>query len=147
MKKFIFLSHKADAKFQAFGKTLEELFENAASAMFFLFLNSKIKVKDNINKKIKVQGTDLESLLYNFLEEFLFLFDSKQFLSSEIKKMKITRIGKINENKSKYVLEAEVCGDNAESYNIIGNIKAVTYNQMFIKKNKGGFVCQVVLDM
>ena len=58
MKKFIFLSHKADAKFRAFGKTLEELFENAALATFSLFLGSKVKAKGNINKKIKVQGTD-----------------------------------------------------------------------------------------
>ena len=86
-------------------------------------------------------------MLYNFLEEFLFLFDSKQFLASEIKKIKITKIDKINEDKSKYILEAEVCGDNAKNYTIVGDIKAVTYNQMFIKKEKEIFVCQVVLDM
>lgn len=144
LKKFIFLSHKADAKFQAFGKTLEELFENAASATISLFLNSKIKVKKLFKKKIKVQGKDLESLLYNFLEEFLFLLDSEQFLTCEIKNIIIS---KPKDKSKKYLLEAEIYGDDAEKYSFVGNVKAVTYNQMFVKKDKDGFVCQVVLDM
>ncbi len=144
MKKFIFLSHKADAKFQAFGKTLEMLFGNAALAMVSLFLNSKTKVKRSVKKKIKVQGKDLESLLYNFLEEFLFLLDSERFLACKIKNIKIDKPkGKLG----KYFLEAEIYGDGAEKYNFVGSVKAVTYNQMFVKKIGERFVCQVVLDM
>ena len=36
MQKFKYLQHTADAKFQAFGKTLEEAFCNAALAMVSL---------------------------------------------------------------------------------------------------------------
>ena len=77
MRKFKFLEHTADIKFQAYGKDIEEAFENSALAMFNSMYNSKIKDKEKF--KIIVQGKDFESLLYNFLEELLFLLDSKNF--------------------------------------------------------------------
>jgi len=80
MDKFKFLEHTADIKFQAQGKSLEEAFENSALAMFGAMSDKKINPK--IKKKIKVNGKDLENLIYNFLEELIFLLDSKNFFVS-----------------------------------------------------------------
>ncbi len=149
--KFKYLEHTADIKFQAFGNSLEEVYENSALAMFNSMSDNKIAKK--INKKISVKGKcseqvqnvvrpsvvgrDNESLLYNFLEELLFLFDSEGFFLSEVKMLEI------KENK----LIAEVIGDKAENYEISIDVKAVTYNEMFVKKIKDKFVAQVVLDV
>ena len=84
--KYKFLKHTADIKFQAFGKTLEKSFENSALAMSNSMYEQKVKSK--LKKKINVSGKNLESLLYNFLEELLFLLDSKGFFVSKIKKVK-----------------------------------------------------------
>jgi len=135
--KFKILEHTADGKFQAFGKTLEEAFENSALAMLSLMTNDKIK--ERIKKKIKVKGKDLKQLLYNFLEEILFLLDSNNFILSKINKIKI--------NKEKLILEADLSGDNVKNYEIFGNVKAVTYNSMEIKKERGKFIIQVIVDM
>jgi len=134
--KFKFLKHTADVKFQSFGRSLNEAFENAALAMFMTMYKGKVKAKEK--KKIKVKGKDLESLLYNFLEELLFLLDSEGFFLSSV-------IVKIDEKKLE--LEAEVMGDEARNYEISLDVKAVTYNEMFVKKIKDNFVCQVVLDV
>jgi SHS2 domain-containing protein len=136
-EKFRFLEHTADVKFQAFGKSLNEAFENAAGALKET-ISGKIKVKSRIKKKIKVRGKDMESLLYNFLEEILFLLDSEGFLLAEIKNLKI------KDNK----LEAELTGNKAENYKFSNEVKAVTYNQMFVRQiSARKFVCQVVLDV
>ncbi len=137
--KFKFLEHTADIKFQAFGSNKEEVFENSALAMFNAMSHDIIKSR--IKKKISVKGKDNESLLYNFLEELLILFDSEGFFLSKLKV-------KIKENKEKK-LEAEVYGDSAENYNLRIDIKAVTYNEMFIKKDNktNKWVAQVVLDV
>lgn len=137
MDKFKFLEHTADIKFQAFGKSLEKAFENSALAMFNAMSNDKIKPK--IKKKIKVNGDDLENLLYAFLEQMLFLLDSENFF--------LSKVGKIKINEKKLVLEAEVSGDDAEKYEMKIDVKAVTYNEMFVKKIKNNWVCQVVLDV
>ena len=131
--KYKFLEHTADAKFQAFGKTLEEKFANAALAMFSIMVDTK-KVKPLIEKKINIKGEDKKSLLYNFLEELLFLLDTKSFLLNKVKKIKI-------ENNS---LKAIVVGDSVkEEYKLLGEVKAVTYNDMEITNT---FV-QVVVDL
>ena len=133
--KYKFLEHTADIKFQAFGKSLEEVFENSALAMFNAM--SDDKVKGNKKFKVKAEGKDNESLLYNFLEELLILFDSEGFFLVEVKDLKI-KDGK---------LEAEVIGGKAEDYEIFIDVKAVTYNEMFVKKEKGKWVAQVVVDV
>ncbi len=134
--KYKFLKHTGNIKFQAFGKTEKEMFENAALALKKIMIKN-IKIKSVIKKKIKVQGGDKEGLLYNFLEEFLFLLDSEDFLLSEISKIKI---------KDKE-LETEIEGDNAENYRFKNDVKAITYNEMFVKKEKNKYVCQVVVDV
>ncbi|MBS3108258.1 archease [Candidatus Woesearchaeota archaeon] len=137
MKKFKYLEHTADIKFQAFGDNLEKAFENSALAMFNAMYSGKIK--PIIKKKIMVSGRDLENLLYNFLEEFLFLLDSEGFFLSKIAKIKL--------DKKKLELEAELIGDKAENYKIGLDVKAVTYNSMFVKKEKDKWVCQVLIDV
>ncbi len=134
--KYKFLEHTADVKFRAFGKTLAEIFKNSALAMFNIMYKGRIKAKKK--KKIKVKGRDLESLLYNFLEELLFLLDSENFFLSRIKV-------KIDEKKLE--LKADLEGDNAGNYKIGLDVKAVTYNEMFVKKLGKKWVCQVVLDV
>jgi SHS2 domain-containing protein len=136
---FKFLEHTADIKFQAFGTSMEKAFENSALAIFNSM--SSEKIKPVIKKEIEVKGNDLENLLYNFLEELLFLLDSKNFFVSK------TKI-KISLNKSKkWVLKAKIFGDNAKKYETKIDVKAVTYNEMFVKKIGKNWVCQVVLDV
>ena len=67
------------------GKTLKEVYENSALALFNTIYDKKIKNKKKF--KISIKGHDLESLLYNFLEEMLVLIDSKNFLPAKIKKL------------------------------------------------------------
>ncbi|MBW6442801.1 archease [Patescibacteria group bacterium] len=137
MKKFQFLEHTADIKFRAFGKTLSDLYKNNALALFEVFYDKNVKGKENYN--INVKGKDYESLLYNFLEEFLFLFDSKNFLPSKIISFKL--------DEKKLKITAEVSGDQIKNYNVNTHVKAVTYNEMFIKKQRSSWISQVVLDI
>jgi len=136
MKNFEFLEHTADAKFRAYGKTLEQAFSNAAIAMSSIIYPPE-KVKPKIKKEINISGNDYYSLLYNFLEELLFLLDSEEFILSKIENLKIK-----NNN-----LSAVLFGDKASNYNVEGYVKAVTYNEMEIKKTKDKFIVQVVVDL
>jgi SHS2 domain-containing protein len=136
MEKYKFLEHTADIKFQAFGKRIEECFSNAAYALSEL-IKGNIEIKAKEKKKIEVEGDDKESLLYAFLEEFLFFLDAEDFLMSKIDKMKIEG------NK----LKAEIIGDKASDYKFTNDVKAITYNEMFVKQEGKNWVCQVVADV
>ena len=134
MKKFEYFEHTADILFKAYGKDVNKVFENAALAMFQVMVEEKINAK--VKKKFKVEGKDYESLLYNFLEEFLFLLDSENFFVAKVK-VKI----------KDFTLEAEAVGDSVKNYETHIDVKAVTYNNMFVKKEKDIWVAQVVLDV
>ena len=54
---------------------------------------------------------------------------------------------KISEKSGKFELTAEVIGDKASNYKFTNNVKAITYNKMFVKKEKDKWVCQVVVDV
>lgn len=135
-KKFKFLEHTADVKFQAFGKTIEQVFVNSALAEKETICG-KIKVSSKIKKEITVSGKDNESLLYSFLEKFLYLLDAEDFLLNKVKEIKI----------SKGKLKATFLGDSAKRYKFRNSVKAVTYNEMFVRKEKNTWITQVVLDV
>jgi len=134
--KFKFLEHTADVKFQAFGKNAEEVFENSALALKEIICGKK-KIGGIREMKVTAKGKDYEKLLYNFLEEILYLLDAENFLISKIKEIKINR----------FRLKAVILGDRAKNYKFTNSAKAITYNEMFIKKEKGKWISQVVVDV
>ncbi|MBW2990484.1 archease [Candidatus Woesearchaeota archaeon] len=169
--KYEYLDHTADLKIRAYGNTLEEAFVNTAVGGFDFLTDTK-KVKKKIEKKLELKANRLESLLYDFLEQLLFLLDTEGYILAEIKDLKITEektsesskakplsakdkslsnSSKMNisedKNNKKFSLQCIVLGDNYENYEVKGNIKSVTYSEMSIKKDKGNYVIEVVLDI
>lgn len=140
MKKYEYLAHTAEAKFAAYGKSLEEGFSNAALAMENIIIETE-KVKPIIKKKIIVETKHLKALLFDFLQELLVLFDSEHFVIHRIEDLQIRQEG------SDYVLQCTAYGDDAQRYEIISGVKSVTYNEMEIKEEKGLWKVVVVLDV
>lgn len=138
--RYRFLQHTADAKFQAFGKTLEEAFQNAALATASLIYDWKT-VEGKLRHHIEIKGKDLKQLLVSFLEELLYLLDSRQFLLNSVEGI---HIGK---KENHYWLKAQFLGDNHSSkYQTFGDVKAITYNEMRIETH-AHFMVQVVVDV
>jgi len=133
-----FLPHTADVKILAEGKSIEEAFSNSVFALKETICG-KIKIKPKTFRKFSVKGDDFESLLYNFLEEFLFLLDAKSFLLSKIEKLKI--------DEKSFKISAEVSGDKAKNYKFSNPVKAITYNDMFVGRKGKSFICRFVLDV
>ena len=135
--RYEFFPHTADVKFRAYGKSLEEAFSNAALALTKIITDPD-KVEAKIEKTIEVESEDEKALLYDFLEQFIILLDSEGFLLNSVKELKI-------ENRK---LKADIVGDNElEKYETETHIKAVTYQEMEIKKEKDKYYVQVVIDI
>lgn len=135
---YVFLTHTADVKFRAEGVDMEEMFISAAEALNET-IRGDISILEQEERSFEVEGSDKESLLYNFLEEFILLLESEEFLVATIKSVEV------NDNKIRCVL----LGDNADNYKFTNDVKAVTYSEMFVreKEDGAGFECQVVLDV
>ena len=139
-EKFRFLDHTADAKFQAYGRTLEEAFANAALAVASLMWDPA-EVETKIEHPIDVQGRDLEQLLVRFLGEVIYLFETRSFLAAAVEGMTIEK------TDGGFRLKAVFKGDDRpERYAVFGEVKAVTYNEMVIDQGCPVTV-QVVVDV
>ncbi len=142
---FEFLEHTADVYVRAWGDTLEEAFEWAATAMFDVMTDLK-KVEPKKKYEISVKAEDLYALLYEWLEELLFIFGSQGIIFSKFKVDKIT----LRETGG-YALVGEAWGEpfNIERHDQGTEVKAVTYSLMEIIENKdaGQWVIQFVLDI
>jgi SHS2 domain-containing protein len=139
-EKFRFLEHTADAKFQAFGRTLEEAFSNAALATAALMWDPEA-IERKIRVPVRVQGLDHEQLLVHFLEEILYLVETRFFLVASVEAVRIKN------DPMGYTLEGILWGDtNSNRYETYGGVKAITYNEMAIRQNDR-FTIQVVVDI
>jgi len=80
--KYELLEHTADVMIKAHGRTLEQCYENAAFALFDQMVHAS-RIVPRVETSFAVEGHDLESLLYNFLSEFLYIHDAKGLVLCE----------------------------------------------------------------
>uniref|UniRef100_A0A7M4E216 Protein archease n=1 Tax=Crocodylus porosus TaxID=8502 RepID=A0A7M4E216_CROPO len=91
-KKYEYLDHTADVQLHAWGDTLEEAFEQCAMAMFGYITDTEtVEPLDTV--EVEIEGHDMLSLLYNFLNEWLYKFSADQFfIPREVKVLSIDRM-------------------------------------------------------
>jgi len=130
----------ADIAYEAYGKDLNELFENAALAIFEL--SADVETIDAVQKvEFELEHQKLDNLLYDFLSEILFLKDSKYMV---FKHVHVT-IKERKKNKLKAVLEGDKI--NPEVQHLENDIKAITMHMFELKKEKGQWKARVVVDI
>jgi len=140
MKKFEFLEDAtADVSFLAYGKTLDELFTNAALAMFEVMIDTST-VKPETQREITVSSPDLEGLMFSWLNELLFFVDAENMAFSEFS----VRVEKNRE----YVLKAVCKGEkiDPEKHELRTVVKSATYHGMEITQN-GLWKAKVIVDI
>jgi SHS2 domain-containing protein len=139
MKPYEILEHTADAKFRAYGKTMEEAFGNAAKAMTALVVAPQ-ELDTARELDIEVRAFDSKRLLFEFLDQLLFLMDTEKFLAAEPKELSISH------HHGEYVLKAVMRGDDVRKHG--GNLKAVTYSEMLVEERSDGtWLVQAVIDI
>jgi len=141
-QKYRFLDHPADAYIEAYGDSLEELLENSALAMFDVMVDVS-KVEPKIEKQVESRGFDLENLLYNWLEDWLFYYSTELLVFSKFK------VHEIKRDKEEFVVRASGWGEkfDEKKHEPKVEVKAATYSQMLIGKVDGKWVARFVLDI
>ena len=146
---FRILDHTADVGFECRGKTLEELFANAARALVHFFVDLET-IKPREEMKIEVTGDDRESLLVNFLSEILFQIDSEDRLFSDFEvSIKVSIKVSIEEGESLTAV-AITHGEKWDRSRHIPKllVKAITYHQLKItQQRKGIWRARVFVDI
>jgi len=132
------IEHTADTGFEVQAATKEKVFESAARAFFSILWQIKAR-QEKEPAPIEVTGNDLEELLVNFLEEFLYLYDAKGLVCTGLR-VESVRAGKV---RARAWLQKFNGADDEE---LLG-VKAVTYHQLFIGKKDHTWTARIFLDI
>jgi SHS2 domain-containing protein len=135
---FEILDHTADTGFRAWGATVAELFENSARAMLAISADLAA-VEARSEKSIEVEGENYESLLVNWLNEILYLFDTDAFAPKDF------RVDEITPTHLKARLTGERRDPKRHPWTLI--VKAVTYYELRVEQRNGRWESQVFLDI
>jgi len=89
MKGFELIEHTADIGVVAAGGTLAEAFANAACGLFSIITDIS-KVRELESRIVKVKAADIESLLFNWMNELVYIFDVYHLLFSRFDVVELT---------------------------------------------------------
>ena len=132
------LDHTADLGLEIYGRDLADLFANACFALFDNITDLS-RVKASVARSLAVTGDDLPDLMVNWLRELLALWtiDGLLVASARVKAVSETR------------LTAELACDAyaADRHDLRTDIKAVTYHQIAVTREAGGWTARVVVDV
>jgi len=126
----------SDVLYEAYGKDLKELFENAALALLSVVCQID-KVKAEKPEEFEMKGEDLESTLFNWLQGIIAIVDTEGMFFSKVE------IQEVDEHH----VRAKLYGQTAKPE--IGEtvVKAVTYYKYKLEKTKEGYKVTVSLDI
>lgn len=134
------LTH-ADYAFEAVGKDLSELFTHAGKALCTAMVNPKT-VASTTPRKIKMSKSTVEELLYEFLEEIVFIKDAEYYLAA-------TLTVEVQKEPTGFVLDATLKGEeiNPQRHHLENDVKAITYHLFKVEQTDSGYRAQVILDV
>jgi len=143
MEKYTFLDKLtyADIAFEAYGKTLEELFTNAGLAVTESMVELE-SVQATQEHNFEVSAGSTEDLLYNFLEHIVMIKDSETLFLIDYEL-------EIHEEKGTYFLKAHCFGDtiDQETQRLHNDVKAVTYHELKVEKVETLWKATVIIDV
>jgi SHS2 domain-containing protein len=128
------VEHTADWALKVSGKTVGELFDNAARGMLHLAGAEPVPGRGTV-AAIDLHAPDAESLLIAWLEELLYRMETRRVTFTRLR-------ATVTDNRD---LAAEV--DEAPLAALGRSIKAVTYHDLAITRTPEGFAATLVFDV
>ena len=132
----------ADVAFEARGKTVEEIFVESADALMNVMIAELQTIHPKEEMDLQLENEELDMLLFDFLNEFVFYKDARQLLL-RVKTIAIDSIG------GRYLLRATVGGEHLDlsRHRQLVDVKAVTLHRFRVEKTQGGWRAEIVLDI
>jgi len=141
-KPYRFLEHMSDAFIEAYGRSLEEAFQNAALAMTEVMTDTKT-IDPKIEERVETKAEDKYALLYEWLQLFLVKLEVEDKLYSRF------NIESIERTQGGYILKATIKGEKYDSrkHPTRTAVKGVTYHEMEIAQQENFTRVRFLLDI
>lgn len=132
--------HTADWALRARGRTLAELFVNAARGMYAL-MAEELPAEAPLAHTVEVEAASGEGLLVAWLNELLYLTEREGVVFTAFRLEELTV-----QEEAVARLRATAAGDRAKG-GLRKYIKAATYHNLTIRRRDGLYEVEVVFDV
>jgi SHS2 domain-containing protein len=158
--------HTADLGLRIRAPDLASLFAEAGKALFSVIVENLEAVELREVRKIHLQSENLEYLLFDWLDQLLYLFDAQKLVLADFRTEVLTgeqeeqitegQAGKSSRSfsetgnsSSRWELKAEVRGEilDRERHILDHEVKAITYHGLKVEKTVEGWLAEVIVDI
>jgi SHS2 domain-containing protein len=132
----------ADIALEATGRDLPELFSDAADATTNVMIDNIEAIRPRQTRHIELSNDELDMLLFDLLQELIFLKDAERLL------LRIREV-QIDDRDEMYLLKATAEGEtlDVERHHQRADVKAVTLHDFAVERTDGGWKARVLLDI
>jgi SHS2 domain-containing protein len=132
----------ADAAFEAWGETVEEMLIAASDATVNIMVDDLNSIKIHVNRQFQVEDTRLDMLLFQMLQELIFFKDAERLL------LRVRKLHVVQKPDS-WAAAVEAAGEpiDPKRHDLITDIKAVTLHRLNVGQNSSGWIATVVVDV
>jgi SHS2 domain-containing protein len=138
MKHYEFIDHTADIGIRVSGENLAALFANAGYALFELLVDTHTLIPRQ-HRQLQCTACDLEELMFSWIHELLagFIHDSWTCTCFDVSIRK------------KWSLCSTLKGfqGTIPVHLLRYDIKAITYHDLYVRREDGGWVSQLIFDV
>ena len=140
---FQFVDHTGDTAVVLRAESEAALLGHAARALCAILIDvDRSRLEPCIECDVSLEAEDGESLLVDFLNELVFLFDSQRFLPISLRISQLTL-------ERPFRLRATVVGDtySPDRHQFLTEVKAATFHGVEIRRSSTGVSTTVVFDL
>ncbi len=130
--------HTADLGLRVRAPDLDALFDEAARGLLSIIVDNLDAVRPDHEATIEIQGFEKDYLLFDWLSELLYRFETDHLLFSEFQ-VHIDDTG----------LKAQLRGEPVDwdRHYLTHEVKAITYHQLTVKPTDDGWMAEVIVDI
>ena len=130
--------HTADLGLRATASNLDDLFVEAGICLTSAIVDDIDTIEPRVETTVRIEGTDLEYLMFDWLRHLLYLFEEGQWLfrTFEVK-------------HSESGLSAIAFGEpyDPTRHALAREVKAITYHELKVEPTADGWLAEVIVDI
>jgi SHS2 domain-containing protein len=133
-----FFDHTADLGLRVRAADLDELFAEAARALFAAVVEDPASVRPLQTRTLELAGADREYLLFDWLKTLLYHFDAEHLLFARFE-VRVREDG----------LTATARGEPLDRtrHELNHEVKAITYHGLRVEETADGYLAEVIVDI
>jgi SHS2 domain-containing protein len=130
--------HTADLGLRVKAADLESLFAEAGRGLFSMMVDNLEDVRPETTVQFDIPGTEPDYLLFDWLNELLYCFESRRLLLCEFVVRRDAR-----------GLKAEARGEplDPKRHALSHEVKAITYHQLQVEQTADGWRAELIVDI